>query len=85
MSRWKKRPLYPECGYPFLVEPEKNEKTEELEVDFSCAGEEDDTFIFKILTGLREEDLNKLKKKRKLIRKEMRIRLLERESIKYRE
>jgi len=37
--------------------------------------------IFEILTGLREEDLKKLKEKGKLIRKEMKIRLLEREPI----
>ena len=53
-------------------------------VSFSCAGEEDDSFILDILTGLRERDLDKLKEKGKLIRKEMGIRLLEREPIKYR-
>jgi len=85
MSRWGKRPLCPECGYPLLVEAEKNEKTGKIEVGFSCAGEEDDTFIFEILTGLREQDLKKLKEKGKLIRKEMKIRLLEREPIRHRE
>ena len=67
-----------------LYEAEKNEKTGEIEVVFSCVGEEEDTFIFDILTGLREEDLKELKEKAKLIRREMKIRL-EGEPIKYAE
>jgi len=67
------------------VEAEKDEKTGEIVVSFSCAGEEDDSFILDILTGLRERDLDKLREKGKLIRKEMGIRLLEREPIHYRE
>ena len=85
MGRWGKRPLCPQCGYPFLVEAEKDEKTGEIVVSFSCAGEEDDSFILDILTGLREKDLDELKEKGKLIRKEMKIRLLEREPIQCRD
>ena len=64
---------------------EKDEKTGEIVVSFSCAGEEDDSFILDILTGLGEKDLDKLKEKGKLIRKEMKIRLLEREPIQCRD
>jgi hypothetical protein len=79
MSRWGKRPICPECGGPLLVEAEKDEKTGEIVVGFSCTSDEGDTFIFEILTGLRDKDLKKLKEKGRLIRKEMNVRLLERE------
>jgi len=85
MSRWEKRPTCPECGAPLSLAAQKDKKTGQIMVSFWCEGPGDDAFIFDILTGLKDEDLEKLKEKGKLIRKEMRIRLLQREAEPYHE
>jgi len=85
MRRRRKPPICPECGHPLSTATGKDEKTGEIVVSFWCEGPGEDRFVFEILTGLRDEDLEKLKGKRRLIRKEMRIRLLQREAEPYHE
>ncbi len=63
-SEW--RPSCPECGEPLFVEVVQDKKTRELKVSIGCAGDASDEFELEISTGLKEEDLDALKKGRRI-------------------
>lgn len=70
----------PECGSPLVVSIEKNKKTGELQIKFWCEGDYEDNFEFVIFTGLKNEDLDALTKKGKIVMREMGLKLLDRKS-----
>jgi hypothetical protein len=73
--------MCPECGSPLAVSIEKNKRTGELKIVFWCDGDYDDKFRFEILTGLTNNGLDEiLLNKGEIIPKEMRLKVLERES-----
>jgi len=71
-------PSCPECGDPLSHNVEKDEETGEIKIVFFCEGAGDDEFSFQILTGLTDEDIERLEEIGKTIRKEMQIELLNR-------
>ena len=66
----QKPPKCPECGNPLSIAVDKDDDTGEIMIEFWCEGEGEDVFDFVILTGLQEEELEKLRYEKK--RKEMR-------------
>lgn len=75
--------ICPECGSVLSVSVEKIKNTGKLKIVFFCEGDWDDKFSFEILTGLTNADLGNLEVKGKVIKKEMGIKLIERESDPY--
>lgn len=71
----------PECGSTLSVSIEKNKRTGELKIVFWCEGDYDDKFRFEIMTGLKNSDLDEiLLKEGKIIRRQMNLKLIERET-----
>lgn len=73
------RPLCPECGDPLSVFFLKDPKTGRITIEFFCEGDRSDTFRFHIITGMSNKDIANLKEKGKTFKKEMGIKLVERE------
>ncbi len=80
MSHGDREAVCPECGSPLVVSIEKNRKTGELQIKFWCEGDYEDNFEFVILTGLKNEELDALQKKGKIVLREMGLKLLDRKS-----
>ena len=72
-------PLCPECGYQLTgIRVLKDDITAEITIEFYCDGASEDIFSFQILTGLTDDDIAKLTKIGKTMRKEMALKLVER-------
>jgi hypothetical protein len=72
--------LCPECGWPLAVSIDKNRKTGKIEITFWCdIGPYSDYFEFKILTGLKNKDLEGLRDVGRLVWRKMAVRLIARE------
>ena len=73
-------PLCPECGYELTKKVLQDDITDEITIEFFCDQTGEDLFRFQILTGLTDDDIAKLTKIGKTIRKEMALKLVERKS-----
>ena len=76
----EEKPLCPECGYELTRKTLKNDITAEITIEFFCDQAGEDIFRFQILTGLTDDDIAKLTKIGKTIRREMAVKLVERKS-----
>lgn len=74
----EERPFCPECGDPLSTSYEKDDDTGEIRIVFFCEGAGDDEFCLQILTGLTDEDIERLDEIGKKIRRGMEIELLKR-------
>ena len=81
----EERPFCPECGDPLSMTVVKDDETGEYTIEFFCEGAGEDRFHFQILTGLTNEDIANLEEEGKIIRKEMGMKLLQREPDSYSE
>lgn len=72
----EEKPTCPECGDWLSVERFIDKDTGEIIIEFWCEGAGSDEFDFLILTGLTNEDLKNLKEEKKIIQKDMKIKLL---------
>ncbi len=73
-------PFCPECGDELSISIFKDDKTGKIIIEFWCEGDGDDEFQFQILTGMDDDDIEELFEVGKIIRKEMRIKLVKRVS-----
>ena len=79
MIKLSREAICPECGESLSVSVEKIRKTGEIRVVLFCEGDGDDAFELEILTGLKNKDIGTSLKVGKMAKKEMKIKLVQRE------